>query len=139
MRLDPRQRRSQKPAKAMVRAKHQRAGDKLEIRYPAARGKKRWAAQILRDVGLLDCPPGTVPSPELFREARTALGWTQRVAAWHLGFATRHPAPIARIEHNLAIPTRCTMLLLVRHLQQLDRRQRQMSVAAAMQPKPEGD
>ena len=135
---DPRQRRSQDPEKARVRAKHQRAGAKLEVRYPATRGKKRWAAQILRDVGPLDCPPGTVPSPALFREARKALGWTQRDAAWHLGFR-KQPEPIARIEHNTAIPTRCTMLLLVHHLKQLDRRQRQMSVAAGLQPQPEGE
>ena len=138
MRRDPRQRRSQEPAKAWARAKHQRALDKLQVRYPSVRGKKRWAAQILRDFGSLDCPPGTVPSPSLFREARRALGWRQPDAAWYLGF-TRWSKSIERIEHNLAIPKRCTLLLLVHHLQQLDRRQRKMSVAAAIQPQPEGD
>ena len=138
MRCDPRQRRAQAPAKALARAKHQRALDKLEIRYPSARGKKRWAAQILRDVGPLDCPPGIVPSPALFREARKTLGWTQPEAAWRLGF-TKQPTPIARIERNTAIPKRCTLLLLVHHLKRLDRRQRQMSVSAALQSKPEGD
>ena len=136
MRSDPRQRRSQEPAK--VRAKHQRAVDKLDIRYPSTRGKKRWAAEILRDMGPLDCPPGIVPSPALFLEARKALGWTQGEASWKLGF-NRYSARISRIEHNTAIPKRYTILLLVHHLKQLDRRQRQMSVAAAMQPKPEGE
>ena len=138
MRGDPRQHRPQVPAKARARAKHQRALDKLRVRYPSVRGKKRWAAQILRDLGPLDCPPGTVPSPALFHEARTSLGWRQTDAAWHLGF-TRRSQIIRRIEHNLAIPERCTILLLIHHLRALDRRQRQMSVAAALQPKPEGD
>ena len=138
MRRDHRQRLTQEPAKAWARVKHQRALDKLDIRYPSARGKKRWAAQILRDFGSLDCPPGTVPSPALFREARRALRWTQTEAAWHLGFA-RHPSPIAGIERNTVIPTRCTILLLVHHLKQLGRRQRQMSVAAALQPSIKGE
>ena len=138
MRCDPRQRRSQEPSKARVRTKHQRAVDKLDIRYPSTRGKKRWAAQILRDFGPLDCPPGIVPSPALFLEARKALGWTQTQASWKLGF-NGHRAAIARIEHNTAIPKRYTMLLLVHHLKQIDRRQRQMSVAAALQPQPEGE
>ena len=136
MRLDPRQRRSQEPTK--TRAKHQLAVDKLDIRYPSTRGKKRWAAEILRDMGPLDCPPGIVPSPALLLEARKALGWTQTQASWKLGF-NGHRASIARIEHNSSIPKRYTMLLLVHHLKQLDRRQRQMSVAAALQPQPEGD
>ena len=136
MRRDPRQRRSQEPTK--TRAKHQLAVDKLDIRHPSTRGKKRWAAEILRDIGPLDCPPGIVPSPALFLEARKALGWTQVEASWKLGF-NRYSARISRIEHNTAIPKRYTMLLLVHHLKQLDRRQRQMSVAAALQPKPEGE
>ena len=138
MRRDQRQRRSQEPAKAGVRTTHQRKLDKLDIRYPSTRGKKRWAAQILRDFGPLDCPPGIVPSPALFHEARIALGWTQTQASWTLGF-NGHRASIARIEHNLGIPKRATMLLLVHHMKHLDRRQRQMSVAAALQPQPEGD
>ena len=134
MRHDPRQRRSQEPAKARARAHYQLTVDKLDIHYPHTRGKKRWAAQILRDMGPLDCPPGTVPSPALFREARKALGWSQGAAAWALGFR-KQPRPISRIERNTAIPKRCTLLLLVHYLKQLDRRQRLLSVAAAMQPK----
>ena len=138
MRRDPRQPQSQEPAKGRARAKHKLALDKLDIRYPSTRGKKRWASEILRDFGALDCPPGTVPSPALFHEARIALGWRQTDAAWHLGFRRRSQI-IRRIEHNLAIPERCTILLLIHHLRALDRRQRNFSVAAALQPQPKGD
>ena len=50
---------------------------------------KRWASDILADFGPKDCPTGMVISPELFREAREALGWSQAEAAWKLGYERR--------------------------------------------------
>ena len=136
MRRDPRQR-ATTSKDAKQRAKWQRSVEKLNIRDPSTRGKKRWASQILRDFGPLDCPPGTVPSPALFLEARQALGWNQRDAAWYLGFHWQH-LPIMRIETHESIPDRCALLLLVHHLQALDRRQRAVSVSASLQPSAEG-
>ena len=137
MRRDPRQR-STTSKDAKQRAKWQRSVQKLNIRDPSTSGKKRWGSQILRDFGPLDCPPGTVPSPALFLEARQALGWNQPDAAWHLGF-TRSRWPIVHIERHESIPNRCTILLLVHHLQALDRRQRSVSVSASLQPAAEGE
>ena len=137
MRRDPRQR-STSAKGAKKRAKWQRAVEKLNLRDPSTRGKKRWASQILRDFGPLDCPPGTVPTPALFLEARQALRWTQTDAAWRLGFNLSR-WPIVRIERHQTIPDRCTILLLVHHLQILDRRQRAVSVSASLQPAAEGE
>ena len=100
--------------------------------YRSRKGK-RWASEILRDFGNLECPPDVVPAPSLFREARRALGWKQEEAWRPLGFS-RRSTNIQFIESGKKIPSRCTLLLLVHHLKALDRRQRKLSIAAAYQP-----
>ena len=86
-------------------------------------GRARTAADILVALGDPDCPPETYPSPQLFREARWALGLTQKRLSWALGSSSRTGHLAARIERGKCQPNRAQRLLLRVLLRKLEVKQ----------------
>lgn len=126
---DPRTRSLIHPIEATIRRQRARkAVHTREHRPRTGPRRKRWAAEILADWGDPECPRLVVPSGELFREARSALGWNRPDAAWRLGFESRSSGSerIKAIEDGQTWAPRFARVLMVRALQDLDRQQRSM-------------
>ncbi len=111
--------------RAEARFKHHRQwATRMVDKALKEKGRVRKAADILRDLGDPDCPPDTIPSGELFREARVALGLTQAQLQWALGGEKKRAyATIASIERGRRPAKRYHRLLLIPLLRKLEQKQ----------------
>ena len=100
---------------------------------------KRWASDILADFGPKDCPTGMVISPELFREAREALGWSQAEAAWKLGYERRSGPTIRNLEQGVSTLRRFARILTMQALEQLAVKQKKIFSSARVHGMRERD
>ena len=90
-----------------------KGSDTKKVRDAAAvaeHGKVRSASQILISLGNSECPSDKPPSAPLFREARLALGLSQKALSWKLGahLPQKSGDMVAKIEAGTHKPSRAT-------------------------------
>ena len=85
----------------------------------------RPAKALLKDLGDPECPLDTPPSPDLVRQCRRALGWSQGMMAWKLGSASSgmKGTTISRTEGGKRTLKRAERLLLFVHIEKLVERE----------------
>ena len=109
-----------------------KGSDTKKVRDAAAvaeHGKVRSASQILISLGNSECPSDKPPSAQLFREARLALGLSQKALSWKLGAISHGSgAMVAKIEAGTHKPSRATRLLLRVELRKLELHQQSLKI-----------
>ena len=95
----------------------------------AEHGRARSASQIIISLGDPECPSDKPPSAQLFREARLALGLSQKALAWKLGaLSPKSGAMVSQIEAGTHKPSRATRLLLRVELRKLELHQQSLKI-----------
>ena len=101
----------------------------LDAAAVAEHGKVRSASRILISLGDPECPSDKPPSAQLFREARMALGMSQKAMAWKLGSRSNKSGDmVAKIERGTHKPSRATRLLLRVELRKLELHQQSLKI-----------